>query len=58
MAFKIVITHKAQIDINEGIEWYDKQAHELQFYLFLCFIPKTFNTSSAFSLMSGEIFSR
>ncbi len=58
MAFKIVITPKAQIDIYEGIEWYDKQAPELQFYLFLCFTPKTFNTSSAFSLISGDIFSR
>jgi len=29
MVFKIVITHKAQIDINEGIEWYDEQVPEL-----------------------------
>ena len=29
MAFKIVITLKAQIDILEGIEWYDKQAYDL-----------------------------
>ena len=29
MVFKIVITHKAQIDIYEGFEWYDEQVPEL-----------------------------
>lgn len=29
MAFKIVVTHKALIDIHEGIEWHNKQSAEL-----------------------------
>jgi len=29
MAFKIVITQKAHIDILEGVEWYDKQSTDI-----------------------------
>jgi plasmid stabilization system protein ParE len=29
MVFKIVLTHKAQIDILEGIEWYNKHSADL-----------------------------
>ena len=29
MVFKIVITHKARIDMFEGIEWYNKQSEGL-----------------------------